>query len=108
FVAHHAHAAHRQQHRETLPDLVVPAAGFHFLDDDAVGFAQDLAARWRHLAENAHGKSRPREGLAINNFFGHTEFEPELPYFVLEQTLQRLDELELHFLRQTAHIVVAL
>src|SRR5260221_9822926 len=29
FVAHHAHAAHRQQHGEALPDLVIKSVGLH-------------------------------------------------------------------------------
>ena len=62
----------------------------------------------RHFAEDAHGQAGAGERLAQDNFLRQAEFEPELAHFVLEQAFQRLDELELHFLRQAADVVMAL
>ena len=41
-VAHHADGAHRQQHGEGLPDLVVEAGLADLVEEDGVGLAQDL------------------------------------------------------------------
>jgi len=41
-VAHYAHRAHRQEHGEGLPDLVVEAGGADFFEIDRVGLAQDV------------------------------------------------------------------
>ena len=43
-VAHDAHRVNRQEDRECLPQLVVPAGGPDLLDHDAVGAAQDPRA----------------------------------------------------------------
>ena len=41
-VAHHAHRAHRQQHGEGLPDLIVEAGLADFVEIDGVGLAQNV------------------------------------------------------------------
>ena len=43
-VAHHADGAHRQQHREGLPDRVVEPGLADLVEIDRVGLAQDVAA----------------------------------------------------------------
>ncbi len=41
-IAHDADGAHRQQHREGLPDVVVEPGAADFLDEDIVGEPQDV------------------------------------------------------------------
>jgi hypothetical protein len=41
-VAHHADGAHRQQHGEGLPDLVVEAGLADLVEIDGVGLSQDV------------------------------------------------------------------
>jgi hypothetical protein len=62
----------------------------------------------RDFAEDAHGQAGAGERLAPDDFLGQTEFQAEQPDLVLEQAFQRLDELELHVLRQAADVVMAL
>ena len=62
----------------------------------------------RDFAENAHGEAGAGERLAQNNFARQAQFESQLAHFVLEQAFQRFDQLEPHFLRQAADVVMAL
>ena len=91
-----------------MPDFVIPIGRFHFALHDRVGFAQNRQPLGRDLAENAHGESRTGERLAINDFFRQTELQSGLPHFVFEQLAHRFDELEMHFFRQPADVVMAL
>ena len=60
------------------------------------------------LAQDAHGEARAGERLADDELLVEAEVAPEPPHFVLEQLAQRLDQRELHVLRQPADVVVAL
>ena len=51
---------------------------------------------------------RPRERMTVDELRRQPEQPPDLTHFVLEQPLDRLDQLELHILRETADVVVAL
>ena len=62
----------------------------------------------RHFAEAAHGEAGAGKRLAINDLLRQAEFESEQADFVLEQAFQRLDQLQLHVLRQAADVVMAL
>jgi len=108
LVAHHAHAHDRQQHREALPDFVVEAGGLDFGDYDFVGFLKQGHAFRGDFAEDAHGESRAREGLAAEDLFGHGEVAADAADFVFEEVAQGLDELELHEFGQAADVVMAL
>ena len=53
-VADYADGLHRQEHGEGLAGLVVPVGVVQFLNEDGVGFAQDVSVLLLHFAENAH------------------------------------------------------
>ena len=54
----------------------------------------------------ANAESRSRKRLALNDFLWKSKLRTDFADFVLEELAQRLDELELHLLRQSADIVV--
>src|SRR3546814_3950809 len=56
-IAHHAHRAHRQQHRKGLPYRVVKSRLADFLQIDGVGLAQYVAALLGHLTRNTDGEA---------------------------------------------------
>ena len=85
-----------------------PAGGADFLDDDGVGFLQQRQAFARDLAEDADRQARSRERLADQELLVDPEVAANGAHFILEQLAQRLDELELHALRQAADVVVTL
>ena len=60
-IAHHADRAHRQQHGEGLPDLVVEPPLSDLVEIDGVRLAQDGELLLGDLAGNADGKAGPRE-----------------------------------------------
>ena len=62
----------------------------------------------RHLAEDADGEARPREGVAADDRLGQAELAAERAHLVLEQLAQRLDQPHPHPLRQAADVVVRL
>ncbi len=107
-VADHADRFHRQEDGKGLAGLVVPVGVVQFLDEDGVGFAQDVGVLLLHFAEDAHAEAGPREGMTVDHVVGQAEFKAELAHFVLEQFAQRFDQLELHGLGQAADVVVRL
>ena len=57
----------------------------------------------------ADGKAGAGEGLAHHQILRQTQLTAQLPHLVLEEHPQRLDDLlEIHIIRQAAHIVMAL
>ena len=50
-IAHHADALHRQQHREALPDALVPPGLAYLVGDDRVGLLEQVDALARDVAE---------------------------------------------------------
>ena len=64
--------------------------------DDRVGVAQQLEVVRRDLAEDADGQARTGEGLALDDLVRQAEFAADRADLVLEQVLERLDQLELH------------
>ena len=105
-VTHDAHRLDRQEHRERLPDLAVPAGILHLLEHDHVRLAKDAQPLGSDLAHDADAQSRPGEGLAEDGLLGQAEFQAEFTHLVLEQLAQRLDQVELHALGQAADVVV--
>ena len=137
LVAHHTHAAHGgEQNGARLPYLVVErhlylavlhvggntggqhAAGllageFHFIvaqtiDVDMVGFLQHTHLLGCDVAQDAHGQARSGEGMAGDEMLGHAQLASHAAHLVLEEPFQRLTQLQVHLLGQSAHIVVAL
>ncbi|OPF33664.1 cytosine deaminase [Pseudomonas aeruginosa P47] len=105
-VADHADRFHRLEHHERLAGLVVPVEGAQFLDEDVVGLAQQVGVLLLHLAEDAHAQARAGERVAVDHVVGQAQLQADLAHFVLEQFAQRLDQFELHVLRQAADVVV--
>src|SRR5580692_7872694 len=44
LIPHDADRADRQEHRERLPDLIVPIGSLHFIDDDFISLPKDFEA----------------------------------------------------------------
>src|SRR5690606_1175108 len=107
-VADHADRLDRLEDHEGLADLVVPVEVAQFLDEDVVGATQQVGVFLLHLAEDAHAQARTWEGVAVDHVVGQAQLEADLAHLVLEQLTQRLDQLEVHLLGQTADVVVAL
>ena len=59
-------------------------------------------------ADDADRETRTRERLAPHHRLGQTQLQAHRPHFVLEQRLQRFDQLELQVVGQAADVVVAL
>ena len=107
-VAHHAHRAHGQQHREGLPDLVVEASLADLVEVDHVGLAQDVEFLAADGAGDADGEARSGEGVAAHEGLGQAQLAAQRPHLVLEEFAQGLHELHVHALGQAAHVVMAL
>src|SRR3546814_6689599 len=84
-IAHHAHRAHRQQHRKGLPYRVVKSRLADFLQIDGVGLAQYVAALLGHLTRNTDGEAGAGERVPSDKGFRKAEFPAKLAHPVLEQ-----------------------
>ena len=62
----------------------------------------------RDFAEDAHRQAGAGERLAQDDLARQAQFEAQLAHLVLEEALERLDQLEPHLLRQAADVVMAL
>ena len=98
----------RQQHGEGLPDRVVEAGVADLLEIDRIGLAQDRQLLRRDVAGDADGEAGTRERMAADQAVRQAELAAERAHLVLEQLAQRLDQLQVHALRQAADIVVRL
>ena len=107
-VAHDADGVHRQQHGERLPDLVVEPGLADLVEVDGVGLAQDRQLLLGDLAGDADGEAGTGERMAADEMLRQPELAAERPHLVLEQFAQRLDQLQVHALRQAADVVVRL
>src|SRR5206468_5334480 len=75
---------------------------------DGVGLAEQIEPVRRHLTEDADRQPGARERLPPDDLGRKPEEPAELADLVLEELAQRLDELELHLLRESPHVVVRL
>src|SRR5271169_88877 len=82
-VAHDADGAHRQQHGEGLPDVVVEAGAADFLDIDGVGTAQDFELFLGDAARAADGEARAGKRMAADEDIRQAELAAKRAYFVL-------------------------
>ena len=119
LVAHDAHGADVRQRGEVLPHGVLAVAlaglleqalvvGVQLLAHDGVGVLQDLQLLGVHVADDADGQTRAREGLAVHDAVGQPERRAQRPHLVLEEVVQRLDEVEVHALGERNEVVVTL
>ena len=69
---------------------------------------QNLHLLTGDVAQNAHCQAWSREWVTLNQAVGHFKLTAHTAHLVLKEPLQRLAQLQVHFFRQTAHIVVAL
>src|SRR4028119_356473 len=107
-VAHDADGVDGREDGEALPEVAVEARGPDLLLQDGVGPAQDLQPLRRNVAYHPDREPRSRERLAPHEPLRHTQLRRHHPYLVLEQVPQRLYEIEVHHLGQSADVVVAL
>src|SRR4051812_840407 len=107
-ITHDADALHRQQHGKTLPQSLVPSGAPDLLRHDLVRQAKQFEPLPRNLADQAYGQAGPRERLPHDELAIEAEVDADAPHFVLEQIAQRLDQLEIHPLRQAPHVVMTL
>jgi hypothetical protein len=84
-VAHDADRANWQEYREVLPNLRAATQTVDLLADDGIRVSQQRKILFRDFADDAYGKSRAREWLAVNDFRRESQGAPDLANFVLEQ-----------------------
>src|SRR6185437_5919773 len=107
-VAHHADAAHRQQHREGLPNGIIQTGAADLVEIDRVRLAQYFELVARNRAGHADREAGAGERMPPDEALRQAEFTAELAHLVLEQFAQRLDQFQLHPRRQAADIVMRL
>ena len=108
LIAHDADGTHIGQAGEVLPDLFLQAGLGDLLAQDGIRFSDDVQLFFGDVAQDADTESRAGERLSPYHFFRQTKLDAQRAHFVLEQRVQRLDELELHVFRQAADIVMRL
>ena len=60
-----------------------------------------------HVADDADGQTRPREGLAVHDVVGQPERGAQRAHLVLEEVVERLDQIEMHALGERNQIMMA-
>ena len=109
FIAHHTDTSYvGEQNGSSLPDLVVESPVAQSLDEDIVGILQDANLFGSNRSEDADRKTWAWEGMTTNQMVWNAQLTAYSTYFVLEEPLQRFAQLEVHFLGQTAYIVMTL
>ena len=108
-VAHDANGAHVGQHGKVLAHGALQMGLGDLVPEDEVRLAQGVQLLLGDLADHPDGKARTREGLAHDQILRQAQLPAQLADLVLEQHPQGLDDLlEVHVVRQAAHVVVAL
>src|SRR5262249_46565994 len=97
-----------QKDSESLPDAFVERGVEDLFIDDLVGGAEQVQPLQGDFAQDAHRQTRSWERLALQNLRRDIQVASNSPHLVLEKLPQRLDELQVHFLRQAANVVMAL
>ena len=93
---------------KVLPDLAGKAVELKLLAEDSVSLAQGVQTVTGDGAKAAHAQTGAGEGLTVDHAVGQTQSIADNAHFVLVQQLDRLYQLKLHILGQTANIVVGL
>src|SRR5580700_3636620 len=73
-IAHDADAAHRQQHRERLPNLVVKASLADFVEIDSIRPTQNIKLFRGDLAKAADREPRPGKRMPVDKTSGQAQF----------------------------------
>ena len=106
-VAHDADRTHIGQNSEILVDGFIQTCFGNLIAEDEICFAQDVQLFFGDFANDADGKTRTRERLAVDQIIRQTQLSAQCADLVLEQQAQRLDDfLEVDIVRQTTDIVV--
>ena len=112
LIAHDADGAGRVDSRVRLRDLIVQTRLADLGNENVVGLARDAHLLLGDLAEDAHGDTRAREGVAHDELLVDAEGAAELADLVLVKGAEGLDELQAlavgHALGQAADVVVGL
>ena len=106
LVPHDSDAPDRQQDREGLPEFPIVAGCPDLFHQNRIGFPQDIEPLFGDLADDPDGKPRAGKRLPPDHVIGHPELLSEQPNLVLEEVLQRFDELQFHPFGEPPHVVV--
>ena len=108
LVAHHPHRLHGKKHGEDLIGAAIQIVGDDLLQQDLITVPQQLQPRLRDFPHHSDGQPRTREGVTPDDMGREPQDFAQLSHLVLEQTAQRLDQLESKLLRKPAHVVMQL
>ena len=104
----HADAFEIGDSGEILPNLALKAVLREFLTQDRIGLSDSLQTITGDRAQAANAQSGAGEGLTENHVVRQTQRLADNANFILEQQLDRLDQLKLQILGQTSDVVVRL
>src|SRR2546425_3404818 len=107
-IALHPDAAHRRQHGERLGDAPIEVGRAQLLDEDRVSVPQRVQPLAVDRTDHAHREAGAGEGMPPEDVLGDAELGTGAADLVLEQTAQRLHDLERHHLGEAADVVVRL
>ncbi len=105
-IAHHADRLDGEEDGEGLPDGIIKARIANFFQVNRVGLAQNFQLFRCNFTRHTNGQTRPREGVAFDKVFGHTQRAAKVAHLVFEQLAQRFHQLQFHMFGQAANIVV--
>lgn len=108
FVAHHTDGLNWKEHASGLPDFVVEVVVAEALNEDVVDVLEDADFLGGDVAQDADGEAWPGEGVAADEFLLDAELAADAADFVFEEAAEGFDELELHIVGESAHVVVGL
>ena len=97
-----------QQNNRALPDIPVQTGTAEFFPGNGIGFPQKFQTITSDGTNNPDTQARTREGLTLDYVVRQTQLGADGPYFILEKSTKRFNELKIKILRQAAYIVVAL
>ncbi len=108
MVAHDTDRPGVGQHCKRLPQAFVKPVGLNLVDHDPIDGPQYFELLVSHLTHNANRQAGPRERLTIDTLRSQPELDPGLTHLVLEHVPKRLDQLQVHSLREAADVVMGL
>src|SRR5205085_8741342 len=108
LVALDTDRTNRREHREALPKLVVETRTADLIEQDRVSLPEGLEPLARDLADDPDREAGTGERMPPDHPLRQPELLADSAHLVLEQEAERLDELHVHLLRQTADAVVRL
>src|SRR5207247_3008330 len=107
-VTHHTDAADGREHRERLRHAAIEIGGAQLLEEDRVRAPEHVERMAIDGTDDADGEPRTGERMPPEDVLGDPELGANAPNLVLEEPSQRLDDLEVHDVRQSADVVMRL